>query len=328
MMTLTTQSQPTEFKMFPVDRIVDNSVTDFDLFIDVSKHLVLYGPEGYHWTRRELTHLLSSGFTHFLIRPQDEHKVTVYEQVSKIPLIEKSLAPHERIQSLEQVGVVLVQCLHESGVTLGAVEKAKQVAESISACVAEDTSCVQALGGLADHDYYTYYHSVRVAAYTTAICVEMGLTDETMLRDITLGGIFHDIGKKTVPIDVINKTGALTAKEWDLMRRHPAEGISAIADTILSHTPREIILHHHEKLDGSGYPDALDANSLMLEVQIATVADVFDALTSSRSYQNKRSRFEALDFIRHNMVGSKLANEPFRALISCLAKDEKSKIAA
>src|SRR5690606_10841148 len=95
-------------------------------------------------------------------------------------------------------------------------------------------------------------------------------------------------------------------------------GFEAVADSILSHVPREIILHHHEKLDGSGYPDQLDARSLLPEVQIATLADVFDALTSSRCYQNKRTRYEGLDFIKHKMLGAKISKEAFKALVECL----------
>ncbi|MEI6399510.1 MAG: HD domain-containing phosphohydrolase, partial [Pseudomonadota bacterium] len=83
---------------------------------------------------------------------------------------------------------------------------------------------------------------------------------------------------------------------------------------------REIVVHHHERLNGSGYPHGLTKDSLLPEVQIATLADVFDALTSSRSYQNKRSRFEALDFIRHRLLRTDIAVDPFKALVECLVK--------
>jgi HD-GYP domain-containing protein (c-di-GMP phosphodiesterase class II) len=115
--------------------------------------------------------------------------------------------------------------------------------------------------------------------------------------------------------------GPLSNGEWEVMRSHPVLGHTTVKDSILSHVPREIILHHHEKLDGSGYPDGLDRNSILGEVQIACLADIFDALTSSRSYQQKRSRYEALDFIKHKMLTQKaVAHDPYRALIQCLAK--------
>ena len=116
-----------------------------------------------------------------------------------------------------------------------------------------------------------------------------------------------------------SKTGALTEAEWNLMKSHPIAGFSKVSDTILSHVPREIILHHHEKLNGTGYPHGLDKGSLLPEVQIATLADIFDALTSSRSYQNKRTRYEALDFIKHRLVKEEVSGDAFKALVICLA---------
>jgi len=310
-----------EFIDFPVDGITDNSTTDFELFLKVSDHCVLYGGSGYKWYRRELTDLLRHGIDQFLIRPEDCGRAEMYRQLAQLPLLEKNLAPKERIVRIEQIGAEFTRCLYNGEITDACVAKANDLAESMVDCIAEDPSCIQELTGLADHDYYTYVHSIRVGAYTAAVAIEMGLTDHRRLQEIALGGIMHDIGKKEVPIEVINKVGALTDIEWDQMRSHPSEGAKLLDHSLLSMVPKEIILHHHEKLDGSGYPDGLQESGLLVEVQIATLADVFDALTSSRSYQQKRSRFEALDFMRHKMVGDKLAKEPFRALVACLVSE-------
>ncbi len=321
-MSISHFAAPIESHQFQIDQIVDNSTTDFDLFLKVKGHTVLYGTTGYKWERRETETLLRSGFTHFLIRLEDENRAQMYRRLSALPSIEKSQAPKQRIRSIEQIGANFVQCLHEGELTPASIEKAKDIVASMVNCIGEDLGCVQQLGVLADHDYYTYYHSVRVAAYTLAICMQMGLSSEEQLRDLALGGILHDIGKKDVPLTVLNKAGALTDEEWNSMKSHPTQGHESIRNIVLSHVPLEIILHHHEKLDGSGYPHGLDKRSLMPEVQVATLADVFDALTSTRSYQQKRSRFEALDFMRLKMVGSKLPPEAFRALVACLALEK------
>lgn len=306
-------------KEFPLEKILDNSTTDFDLFLTVSNHVVLYGSEPYKWQRRELENLLKHGYKFFLIKQEDEAKAKMYMQLAQLPLIDKNLKPAERIQSIEQVGAAFTKCLYEGDITPACIEKAKTIADSLVACVAEDTGCIKMLSGLGDHDYYTYYHSVRVATYTVAIAIQLGQNDPDLLREIALGGIFHDIGKKSVPLDVLNKTGPLTNEEWNKMRSHPEQGLTVVTESILSHVPREIILHHHEKLDGSGYPHGLNKDSLLYEVQIATLADIFDALTSSRAYQQKRTRFEALDFIKHNLLKGKISTDTYKALISCLA---------
>lgn len=307
------------FSLFPVDRLVDNSVTDFDLFIALESHFILYSGNGYRWNRSELTELLQAGHERFFIRNDDLPKAKMYENLALLPGLEKSLAPPERIQQVEQIGAKFIKCLYEGELTPASVAKAETIASGMVECIAEDPSCIKFLSGLAEHDYYTYYHSVRVAAYACAIAIGMGLEDESQLRSIALGGIFHDIGKKDVPLSVLNKSGALTDAEWRLMRSHPTGGHRLVGETILHHIPREIIIHHHEKRNGAGYPHGLDRGSLLPEVQIATLADIFDALTSSRSYQTKRTRYEALDFIKHRLLKEEVCPDAFRALVVTLA---------
>jgi HD-GYP domain-containing protein (c-di-GMP phosphodiesterase class II) len=312
--------EPDNFSTFRVEKLVDNSVTDFDLFINVDQHFILYSGNGYRWNRDELTELLRKGHDTFYIRRRDMPKADMYEVIAKIPQIEKSQAPKERVKTIEQVGAKFVQCLYEGDITEAAVAKAEQIGDSLSACVREDPTCIKYLGGLASHDYYTYYHSIRVATYSVALAHTMGNSNDEQLQQIALGGIFHDIGKKQIPLKVLNKSGPLTEHEWELMRSHPKSGYDDVLHTILNVVPREIILHHHEKLNGTGYPDGLAGRDLLPEVKIATLADIFDALTSSRSYQTRRTRYEGLDFIKHRLLKEEIWGDAFKALIECLAK--------
>lgn len=307
-----------KYKLFPIDAVKDNSVTDFDVFLRLEDHIILYAGQGYRWFKDELNSLLQQGYSHFFIKNEDLRLANMYQQISRIPEIEHHLPPEARIKSIEDVGCQFTQCLYEGEITPACVNKAKEIAKAIENCVAEDRTCIKELTGLADHDYYTYYHSIRVSTYAVAIAIEMGLTDQEKIHEIALGGIFHDIGKREVGVEIVNKAGALTESEWQKMRSHPIFGHNNLKDSLLSYVPQEIILHHHEKLDGSGYPHGIDKNDLLVEVQIATLADIFDALTSTRSYQQKRSRYEALDFIKHRLIGQKVDVEAYKALISCL----------
>lgn len=308
-----------DYSHYRIDKILDNSITDFDLFISLESHFILYSGNGYRWNKEELNGLLQVGHETLFIRNDDLTKAKMYESVSTLPSISKDLAPPERIQKIEQVGALFIKCLHEGQLTGATVQKAESIAQSMVDCIAEDVGCIKFLSALADHDYYTYYHSIRVAAYSVAIAINMGLTDKLQLQDIALGGIFHDIGKKDVPAHILNKAGALTPSEWKLMREHPEIGHQSIGDTVLSLVPKEIILHHHEKRNGSGYPHGLDHASLLVEVQIATLADIFDALTSSRSYQTRRTKYEGLDFIKHKLLKDDVCSESFKCLVKALA---------
>jgi putative nucleotidyltransferase with HDIG domain len=317
--TVSSRQPSQDFSLFSVEGLVDNSTTDFDLYIDLEPHFILYSGAGYRWERQELTELLGNGYGTLYIRKTDLPKAKMYASLAKLPLVEKSKAPTERIRTIEDVGAKFTQCLFEGELAPSCVDKAAELTSSLVDCVMEDPGCIKFLSNLADHDYYTYYHSVRVAAYATAIALKMGQGDAHQLRTIALGAIFHDIGKKDVPLGVLNKSGPLTDAEWKQMRSHPQTGHATVQSTLMTHVSREIILHHHEKRNGKGYPHGLDQHSLLPEVQIATLADIFDALTSARSYQTKRSRYEALDFIKHRLLSEEVCPEAFKALVRCLA---------
>jgi putative nucleotidyltransferase with HDIG domain len=313
------QSVPAGFEIFSVEKLIDNSTTDFDLYLKVGTHFILYGGSGYRWERDELSQLLRSGFDRFYMNLEDIPRAMMYERLARLPTVAKEQAPQQRIKSIEEVGAHFTKCLYSGDITPGTVAKGEELAKDLVGCIAEDIGCVKFLSGLANHDYYTYYHSIRVASYATAISIQMGLTSEAALRNIALGGIFHDIGKKDVPISVINKTGALTEAEWAQMRAHPLNGHELVKETTLDHVSQEIIVHHHERLNGAGYPHGLDSGSLLKEVQIAAVADIFDALTSSRSYQKSRTKYEALDFMKHKLLRTDVGVDVFKALVECLA---------
>jgi len=307
------------FELYPVDSLIDNSVTDFDLFVQVADHSVLYSGPGYRWSRDELTGLLHGGHEHLRIRKSDLGKAKMYQACSKLPALCRELAPVERMKAIEEVGAKFSQYLFEGELTDSCVAKANQIAGDLTECVLEDPQSVLGLSDLIHHDLYTYHHSVRVSAYTVAIAVTMGVSDPVVLRDLALGGIFHDIGKKQVPPTLLNKGGALTESEWAILRSHPQAGYDDLKQSNLAISAKEIILHHHEKRSGQGYPHGLDKNQLLPEVQIATLADIFDALTSARSYQSRRSRFEALDFIKSKLLATDIWGDAFKALVGCLS---------
>lgn len=304
---------------FAIDSIIDNSKTDFDLFLHLNRHTVLYGNIGYYWVKSELEELLRGGYTHFLVKPEDQAKIQMYTHMNRLPKIEEKLPPEHRMLQIEKVGEVFTRYMFEGEVTNSCVTEGKKVASTLTECVLEDPGCISALGGLARHDQYLYLHSVRVAAYSVAIAISLGLKDAYKLKQIAVGGLFHDIGKKDIPLDILNKAGTLTEEEWKIMRSHPSVGFDLAADTQLDAVAKDIIRHHHEKPDGSGYPDGLLAMHITPEVEIANLADIFDALTSSRSYQQKRSKFHALEFIKQKLVSKGLiSKEVYMALIQSL----------
>ena len=146
-------------------------------------------------------------------------------------------------------------------------------------------------------DPYTRGHSDRVSEYAYDIAVKMGITlkEADLLRKAAQ---MHDIGKLGIQDDILNKKSSLSASEWDIVRKHPEVGEEILKPVFLDAQMLSVIRSHHEHYDGTGYPDALKADDTTIFSQIVSVADAYDAMTSSRSYHTALSKEEALAKIK------------------------------
>ncbi|MEP6573636.1 MAG: HD domain-containing phosphohydrolase [Gemmatimonadota bacterium] len=142
-------------------------------------------------------------------------------------------------------------------------------------------------------DSYTFGHCERVADYACQVGRALGM-DEHQLTAIRLGAYLHDVGKMRVPHEILNKAGALTAEEFDIIRKHPVWGLELLASVEFPWDIKPIIRWHHEKYDGTGYPDRLKGDEIPLGAQIICIVDVYDALTTTRSYRAAMSPSDAV----------------------------------
>ena len=148
-------------------------------------------------------------------------------------------------------------------------------------------------------DIVTYEHCRRVAIYANRLARHMGW-HRRAARELALAGLIHDLGKTWMQNSVLNKPGALSQDEWRQMQRHPAIAARILMTYDVSDELIEIVLHHHEAYDGSGYPEHLVGDAIPLGARLLTVADVFDALTSARSYKKPLSVQEARERIERS----------------------------
>jgi putative nucleotidyltransferase with HDIG domain len=146
-------------------------------------------------------------------------------------------------------------------------------------------------------DHYTQGHCQRVAFFACVLADSMGM-DAQSLFWFRLGALLHDIGKIIVPTEVLNKAGDLTDDEWEIMKRHPEAGLDLVADIDFPGDVRSIIRNHHERWDGTGYPDGLKGDEIPFAARILCVADVYDALTTARSYRDSLSHARAAEVMR------------------------------
>jgi putative nucleotidyltransferase with HDIG domain len=142
-------------------------------------------------------------------------------------------------------------------------------------------------------DSYTHGHCERVATYALAVAGELGL-DDVDRTTIRIGAYLHDLGKVKVPHEILNKAGPLTPDEFEILKLHPKWGLELLAGIDLPWDISPIIRSHHERYDGTGYPDGLRGDQIPLPAQIICVVDVYDALTTTRSYRASMSKSQAL----------------------------------
>jgi len=142
-------------------------------------------------------------------------------------------------------------------------------------------------------DHYTQGHSQKVSAYAALIAEALGMGD-LEIEEIRLGGVLHDIGKVAIPENILNKNGPLNPDEWDTMKSHVTFGSKILEPLVPLARIREMVEHHHEFFDGSGYPHALSGEKIPLGARIIAVADAYDTITSDRTYKKARAAAEAL----------------------------------
>lgn len=162
---------------------------------------------------------------------------------------------------------------------------AQKLVEEISDSISRNPGALISLARLKTADDYTYMHSVAVCALMIALSKQLKL-DEKLTRSAGIAGLLHDLGKALMPMDVLNKPGKLTDEEFAIIKTHPEEGHKLLlGSTGADEMALDVVLHHHEKTDGSGYPKRLKDSEISLYAKMGAVCDVYDAITSNRPYK-------------------------------------------
>ncbi|HYK74157.1 MAG TPA: HD-GYP domain-containing protein [Pseudoneobacillus sp.] len=172
-------------------------------------------------------------------------------------------------------------------------------------------------------DPYTAYHSSNVANYAKSIAKDMGLSEKE-INSIYLAGLIHDIGKISIPDAILQKEGRLTEEEYEVMKKHPEDGHRIVKDI---HRLQELgitdmVLYHHERSDGKGYPRGLKGSDIPVGARILGVADAFDAMTTNRSYRQKLSIETAANELTRN-IGTQFDPIAANTLIKILKAEGK-----
>ena len=188
-----------------------------------------------------------------------------------------------------------------SDVRLGKAVKAEKLVplvDEITTSIDQNPQAFLSIAQLKSRHEYHYMHSVAVCALMINLGRELRFS-EAAVRDAGMAGLLHDIGKAVMPAEVLDKPGELTPDEFDIMKTHPVRGRELLARSSgVSHNALDVCLHHHERFDGSGYPDALPADRITIFSRMAALCDVYDAVTSERCYKRPWTPVEAVQTMR------------------------------
>ncbi len=207
------------------------------------------------------------------------------------PLIVKKISAAEETQAARRLINASRKAVEGmfSDVRMGKAVSAEAVmplVDDIAASIERNQSALISLARLKTQDDYTYMHSVAVCALMTALAKQLGL-DDTSVKQAGLAGLLHDLGKAAIPLEILNKPGALTDEEFKLVKLHPEKGHALLLEAgITDEVTLDVCLHHHEKMDGSGYPHRLIGDKISLFAKMGAICDVYDAVTSNRPYKS------------------------------------------
>jgi putative nucleotidyltransferase with HDIG domain len=218
---------------------------------------------------------------------------------------EQSATPQERAKLSQEIERAARICAKSRGAVVSMFQEARMgkaidaadampLVEEIGNSVLRNPGALISLARLKRVDDYTYMHSVAVCALMIALARKLQLNEQDT-REAGLAGLLHDVGKMMIPLEVLNKPGKLTDEEFALVKSHPEEGHEMLREgKDITETALDVVLHHHEKIDGKGYPHRLQGEQISLFSKMGAVCDVYDAITSDRPYKSGWNPAEAI----------------------------------
>lgn len=311
-------------KPLPLENLVSGVPVPLDIYlpgVNEQDHTVVPSriiAAGQDPTDAHLDLIRRSGFAHVFFRRRDQDLVLDYLAKrgrdlvgdAQVPAVDKARLLYDNAMYLVEAALTLPHMTEN-------VRRGQEYIETVVQFVSGTPDAAAALVGLLEVDYTWFNHSVNVCLLSVSFGHFLGLSHDDIVT-LGLGTLLHDIGKREVPEEILVKPGPLSESECEIMRQHPVTGAWTLANIGQIPSPAvRVVRHHHENLDGSGYPDGLTEVWLEPSLRIIRIIDSYDAVTSNRCYQPAQSAFHGLQVMKREMEG-KLSAELFQSFIAFL----------
>lgn len=298
-----------EYYPIPLQSLRINTTTNFDMYMkqsmeDGGERYVLYRKRSIPFTERIRSTLADHGTEELYIDTSEKKEYQIYLEKNLDAIIADETIPLEKKSEIAYTCATgLVEELIDNPRSGEHIQRSKDVITNLTDYMLTESNAFFSLLSTTSFDYYTYTHSVNVAVFGIALADRLGCFSQAEIGILGNGLIVHDIGKSLIDKKILNKPGKLDEREWAMIKEHPTTGVELLKESgKMSDEALIVVESHHEKLDGSGYPRGLRDDEIHIYARIAALADIFDALTTKRSYKLAESSFPALSIMRDEMI--------------------------
>ena len=299
-----TETEKPKFIPIPLDTLQINTDKNFDVFIKTKKgKMVLYSAGRESFSLKVRDNLIEHGISILYISEKD---IGLYNSYLSENLSEQLSNPNAPTQDKAEFAYTTIANIGRNLFAKPTAETIDSYKNAISKTVdfvlKEDDS-VAHLINMTQFDFTTYNHSMNVGIFATGLTKALfANNDKHNLEELASGFFLHDLGKSGIPLKILRKPGPLDSEEWGIMKTHPTLGFDILTkfDKI---TPESkiIVVQHHERHNGTGYPNGVRGKNIHIYSKICCIADVFEALVAKRPYKKQKSFFEALKIMQGQM---------------------------
>lgn len=292
-------------------------VTAFDMFVLVDGRMLLYLREGDRLSNGKIQALHSKDTgSSFYVKIEDQAK---YRAWVREEMMREDLDPLSKAKILRESSLAIIEDLYENPDVNKALDDSRPIVTDFIDLMEREPSSMQFLISLSGHDFYTYNHSLDVSIYSLGLGQALGFPAKE-LEELGVASLFHDIGKRNVPLEILCKKGPLEDAEWEQMKRHPQYGLLILNEhPNISDAIKAACFEHHESFLGNGYPQQLTGPEIHPFARIVAITDTYDAMTTQRSYNVPLKPFDAVTMMKEKLAG-RYDPEMLKAMHSVLFK--------
>jgi HD-GYP domain-containing protein (c-di-GMP phosphodiesterase class II) len=312
-----------KFIPIPLESLRLDTEVNFKIYVitEQEKEPVLYRAENLQFTEAVRKRLQENDVRRVYIETsdRDEYWQYVEHNLDNI-LADDGIDPQKKAEVVYSSATQLIEHLFENPWMREGIRRSEKLVESTAYFLLHDETAFSHFLSVRSYDYYTYTHSVNVYVFSVALADKVGIGEMSDIVELGTGALLHDVGMSLVDSRIVNKSGPLTTRELAAIKKHPTYGMKVLREAGgISEDCLAVVSQHHERCDGSGYPEGFSEKNIHPYARLAAVVDVFDAMTTQRLYGEALNSFTAFLTMKNEMRAG-LDQNMFREFVQLMAE--------